>query len=61
MAETAVQLLLAAGDNPGRLTSEASFVVLCGVSPLPASSGKMIRHRLNQVGDQAGSGPIKGS
>ena len=44
---TAAQLLLTAGDNPERLQSEASFAALCGVSPIPASSGKTTRHRLN--------------
>ncbi len=37
---SAAQLLLTAGDNPERLRSEASFAALCGVSPVPASSGK---------------------
>src|SRR5512134_1962705 len=37
---TAAQLLLTAGDNAERLQSEASFAALCGVSPIPASSGK---------------------
>ena len=48
----AAQLLLAAGDNPDRLRSEASFAALCGTSPVPASSGKTIRHRLNRGGDR---------
>lgn len=48
----AAQLLLTAGDNPERLRSEASFAALCGVSPVPASSGKTIRHRLNRGGDR---------
>lgn len=48
----AAQLLLTAGDNPERLTSEASFAALCGVSPVPASSGKTVRHRLNRGGDR---------
>jgi transposase len=48
----AAQLLLTAGDNPERLRSEASFAALCGVSPIPASSGKTIRHRLNRGGDR---------
>jgi transposase len=39
-------LLVAAGDNPQRLRSEASFARLCGVAPLAASSGKTVRHRL---------------
>jgi transposase len=50
--ETAGALLVAAGDNPGRLGSEAAFAKLCGVAPLEASSGKTIRHRLNRGGDR---------
>ncbi|MCQ1839131.1 transposase, partial [Neorhizobium galegae] len=49
---SAAQLLLTADDNPERLRSEASFAALCGVSPVPASSGKTIRHRLNRGGDR---------
>lgn len=49
---TAAQLLITAGDNPGRLRSEAAFAALCGVSPIPASSGKTSRHRLNRGGDR---------
>jgi transposase len=45
-------LLVAAGDNPQRLRSEASFARLCGVAPLEASSGKTIRHRLDRGGDR---------
>ena len=48
----AAQLLLTAGDNPERLRSEAGFAALCGVSPVPASSGKTVRHRLNRGGDR---------
>jgi transposase len=48
----AAQLLLTAGDNPERLRSEASFAALCGTSPVPASSGMTIRHRLNRGGDR---------
>jgi transposase len=44
---TAAILLVAAGDNPHRLHSEAAFAHLCGVAPLPASSGKVVRHRLD--------------
>jgi len=43
----AATLLIMAGDNPQRLSSEASFASLCGVSPIEASSGKVLRHRLN--------------
>lgn len=45
-------LLTAAGDNPERLGSEASFAHLCGVAPIPASSGKTNRHRLNRGGNR---------
>jgi transposase len=54
----AAQLLLTAGDNPQRLRSEASFAALCGVSPVPASSGKTIRHRLNRGGDRAANSAL---
>ena len=50
--ETAAQLLATCGDNPDRLHSEAAFASLCGVSPVPASSGKTQRHRLNRGGDR---------
>jgi transposase len=50
--DTAAALLLAVGDNPERLTSEASFAALCGVSPIEASSGKTHRRRLNRGGDR---------
>ncbi len=45
--DNAATLLIVAGDNPRRLKSEASFASLCGVSPIEASSGKVVRHRLN--------------
>ncbi len=45
-------LLVAAGDNPQRLKSEASFASLCGASPIEASSGKVVRHRLNRGGNR---------
>ena len=50
--DTAAALLIAAGDNPHRLKSEESFAALCGVSPVQASSGQTIRHRLNRGGDR---------
>lgn len=56
--ESAAQLLITAGDNPERLVSEASFAALCGVSPLPASSGKVSRHRLNRGGDRAANSAL---
>jgi transposase len=50
--DTAANLLVAAGDNPERMRSEAAFSMLCGASPVDASSGKQIRHRLNRGGDR---------
>jgi transposase len=50
--DSAAALLIAAGDNPERLASEASFAALCGVSPLESSSGKSSRRRLNRGGDR---------
>lgn len=51
-ADTAGALLAAAGDNPERLRSESAFAHLCGVAPIPASSGKTNRHRLNRAGNR---------
>jgi transposase len=48
--DSAATLLIVAGDNPQRLGSEASFASLCGVAPIEASSGKVVRHRLNRGG-----------
>jgi transposase len=50
--ENAATLLIVAGDNPQRLGSEASFANLCGVAPIEASSGKVVRHRLNRGGNR---------
>lgn len=51
-SDIAGQLLVTAGDNPDRLRSEAAFARLCGVAPIPASSGKTSRHRLHRGGDR---------
>jgi transposase len=51
-ANHATALLVLAGDNPERPKSEASFASLCGVSPVEASLGKVVRHRLNRGGDR---------
>ena len=48
----AATLLVTAGDNPERIRSERSWAHLCGVTPIPASSGKTVRHRLNRGGDR---------
>jgi transposase len=50
--DTAASLLIAAGDNPERLKNEAAFAHLCGAAPIPASSGKSMRHRLNRHGNR---------
>lgn len=50
--QVAGQLLVTAGDTPSRMRSEAAFAMLCGVAPLPAPSGKTVRHRLNRGGDR---------
>jgi len=50
--EHAAQLLITAGGNPARLRSEAAFAALCAACPIPASSGKTNRHRLNPAGDR---------
>ena len=49
---TAALLLIAAGDHPGRLRSEAAWAHLCGAAPIPASSGKTVRRRLNPGADR---------
>lgn len=50
--EVASALLVAVGDNPERLKSEAAFAAMCGVSPVDASSGRQRRHRLNRGGNR---------
>jgi transposase len=50
--EVASTLLMTAGDNPHRMRSESAFAALCGSNPIPASSGKTNRHRLNRSGDR---------
>jgi transposase len=56
--EVAGQLLVTAGDNPDRLRNEAAFAMLCGVAPLPASSGRTTRYRLNRGGDRQANAAI---
>lgn len=48
--DTAAEMLIVVGDNPDRVRSEAAFAKLCGVAPIPASSGMTNRHRLNRGG-----------
>ncbi|OWM00757.1 IS110 family transposase [Mycolicibacterium peregrinum] len=56
--DTAAQLIITAGTNPQRLRSEASFAMLAGVAPIPASSGKTTRHRLSRGGDRAANNAL---
>ena len=49
-AATAAEMLVLVGDDPQRIRSEAAFARLCGARPIPASSGKTSRHRLNRGG-----------
>jgi transposase len=51
--DSAAELMIAAGDNAGRIRSEAAFAKLCGVCPIPAGSGMTNgRHRLNRGGNR---------
>jgi transposase len=50
--DVAARLLIAAGDNPHRLRSEAAWAHMCGAAPIEASSGKVVRHRLNRGGNR---------
>lgn len=52
------QLLVTAGQNIDRIRSEAAFAHLCGVDPIPASSGKTVRHRLNPGGDRGANSAL---
>jgi transposase len=54
----AADLLITAGDNPERLTTTRAFAALCGASPVPASSGKTNRHRLNRGGDRTANAAL---
>lgn len=56
--DTAAQLLITAGSHPDRLTTEAALAALCGVAPVPASSGKTIRHRLSRGGDRGANNAL---
>lgn len=56
--DTTGALLVSIGDNPDRLRSEGSFAHLCGVAPIPASSGKTQRHRLHRGGDRSANSAL---
>jgi len=55
---TAADMLILVGDNPERIRSDAAFAKLCGVCPIPASSGKTNRHRLNRGGNRKANAAI---
>ena len=55
---TAAQMLILVGDNPERIKSEAALAKLCGVCPIPASSGKTNRMRLNRGGNRQANAAI---
>lgn len=55
---TAAALVTVAGDNPNRLKNESALAALCGVNPLPASSGKTVRHRLNRGGSRSANNAL---
>lgn len=50
--QAASQLLITAGQNIDRLRSEAAFAKICGAAPIPASSGRTVRYRLDYGGDR---------
>jgi transposase len=57
--DTAAVLLVTAGDNPGRITSDAKWAMLCGIAPIPATSGLIDgRYRLNSGGDRHANNAI---
>ncbi len=56
--EAAGQILTTAGENIVRLKSEASLARLCGVAPIPASTGNTTRHRLHRGGDRDANSSI---
>ena len=57
--QPAAQPMVAVGDSPERLRSEAAFSMLCGVAPIPVSSGMACRHRLDRGGDRQASSAIR--
>lgn len=56
--DVASQILTTVGDNPDRLHSSAAFAHLCGVAPIPASTGRTNRHRLNRGGDRSANAAL---
>ena len=57
--DTAAVLLVTAGDNPQRITSEGAWAMMCGIAPVPATSGQKVnRFRLNSGGDRHANNAI---
>ena len=57
--DTAAVLLVTAGDNPQRIASEGAWAMMCGIAPVPATSGKTAnRFRLNNGGDRHANNAI---
>lgn len=48
--DVAAEMLILVGNNPERIRSDSAFAKLCGVCPIPASSGVTHRHRLSRGG-----------
>jgi transposase len=58
-ADTAAVLLVTAGDNPQRISSEGAWAMLCGIAPIPATSGlNTNQFRLNYAGDRHANNAI---
>ena len=55
---TVAEMLILVGDNPERIRSEAALAKLCGICPIPASSGKTTRMRLNRGGNRQANAAI---
>ena len=55
---TVAEMLILIGDNPERIKSEAALAKMCGVCPIPASSGKTSRMRLNRGGNRQANAAI---
>lgn len=55
---TVAEMLILVGDNPQRIRSEAALAKLCGVCPIPASSGKTNRMRLNRGGNRQANAAV---
>ena len=56
--DVAASLLSVTGENVDRITSESALAHLCGAAPIPASSGKTNRYRLNRGGNRQGNAAL---